>query len=254
MTTRLTLSRLDGIPITHWQMWTRPKKEYQWEPERSAMELAKAWFRQSETSPPEELSQLLHSSERLMTLKFVRGIPERMTSLPERGEGRNHDLWLLGWTKQEQVTICIEAKADEPFGNETVAEYRRSANKRRESGAATRVPERITKLLSLVPAGDSHWDNVRYQLLTAICGTAIQAQRDGSALAVFVVHEFHTRKTTTDKISANVKDFDAFMAAITGSQGSIVAGMLYGPVTVGGVNCLIGKTITDGKNWTPERP
>ena len=120
MTTRLTLSRPDGTPITHWQMWTRPKKEYQWEPERSAMELAKAWFRQSETSPPEELSQLLHSSERLTTLKLLRGIPERVTSLPERGEGRNHDLWLLGWTKQEQVTICIEAKADEPFGNETV--------------------------------------------------------------------------------------------------------------------------------------
>jgi hypothetical protein len=235
-------------------MWTRPKKEYQWKPERSAMELAKAWFRQSEPSPPEELSQLLHSSERLTTLKLLRGIPERVTSLPESGEGRNHDLWLLGWTQQEQVTICIEAKTDEPFGNVTVAEYRRSANKRREAGEATRVPERITKLLSLVPAGDNRWDNVRYQLLAAICGTAIQAQRDGSALAVFVVHEFHTRKTTTDKISANAKDFNAFMAAITGSQGSIVAGMLYGPVSVGGVNCLIGKTITAGKNWTPERP
>lgn len=214
MTTRLTLARPDGTPITCWQEWTRPKKEYHWAPDRSAMELAQAWFRQSEPSPPEELSQLLHSSERLLTLKLLHGIPELVTSLPERGEGRNHDLWLSGRTKHEQVTICIEAKADEPFGNETIAEYRRSANRRRESGAATRVPERITRLLSLVPAGDNRWDNVRYQLLTAICGTAIQAQRDGSALAVFVVHEFHTCKTATDKISANAKDFNTFMAAI----------------------------------------
>lgn len=218
------------------------------------MELAQAWFRQSEPSPPEELSQLLHSSERLTTLKLSRGIPELVTPLPERGEGRNHDLWLLGRTTQEQVTICIEAKADEPFGSKTIAEYRQSANKCRASGAATRVPERITKLLALVPAGDNRWDNVRYQLLTAICGTAIQAQRDGSTLAVFVVHEFHTRKTATDKISANAEDFNTFMAAITGSQRSIVARMLYGPVTVGVMNCLIGKAITDSNNSTPERP
>lgn len=207
------------------------------------MELAKAWFRQSEISAPQELVQLLRSSGRLTGLQLLRGIPEHVTSLPERGEGRNHDLWLLGRTNQEQITICIEAKADEPFGNETVGEYRLSANKRRESGESTRAPERITQLLSLVPAGDNRWDNVRYQLLTAICGTAIQAQRDGSALAVFVVHEFHTRKTTPDKILANKKDFDAFMAVITGSHEPVITGTLYGPVTIGGVECLIGKAV-----------
>lgn len=243
MTTPPTLSRPDGTPITSWEMWTRPKKDYHWEPERSAMELAKAWFRQSEISPPEELVQLLHSSERLAGLQFLRGIPEHVTSLPERGEGRNHDLWLLGQTNQEQITICIEAKADEPFGKETVAEYKLSANKRRESGESTRVPERITQLLSLVPIGDSRWDNVRYQLLTAICGTAIQARRDGSTLAVFVVHEFHTRKTTPDNILANTRDFNAFMPVITGSHEPVISGTLYGPVTVGGVDCLIGKAV-----------
>ncbi len=243
MTTLLTLSRPDGTPIANWEMWTRPKKDYQWEPERSAMELAKAWFRQSAVSPPDELVQLLNSSSRLTDLQFLRGIPEYVTSLPERGEGRNHDLWIIGRTTQEQVTICIEAKADEPFGNETVADYRRSTNKRRESGKSTRVPERISKLLSLVPAGDNRWDNIRYQLLTAICGTAIQARRDGSALAVFVVHEFHTCKTTTDNIRANAEDFNAFMAVITDSHEPVITGTLYGPITVGGVDCLIGKAV-----------
>lgn len=224
-------------------MWTRPEKDYHWEPERSALELAKACFRESEISPPEELLQLLHSSDRLRGLQLLRGIPEHVTSLPERGEGRNHDLWLLGQTNQEQITVCIEAKADEPFGNETVAEYRLSANKRRESGESTRVPERITQLLSLVPGGKSRWDNVRYQLLTATCGTAIQARRDGSAVGVFVVHEFHTCKTTPDNIRANTKDFNAFMAVITGSPEPFVTGTLYGPVIVGGVECMIGKAV-----------
>jgi hypothetical protein len=240
----LTLSRPNGTPITNWEMWTRPKKDYQWEPERSAMELAKAWFRQSCASPPKELLQLLCSSARLKGLRLIRGVPEHVTSLPERGEGRNHDLWLLGRTDQEQITICIEAKADEPFGNETVVEYSLSANKRRESGESTRVPERIAQLLALVPARGSQWDNIRYQLLTAICGTAIQAQQDGSMLAVFVVHEFHTRKTSPDKILANAKDFDFFVNVITGSYKTVIEGTLYGPVIVGGVDCLIGKAVS----------
>jgi len=241
MVTPLILSQPNGTPITNWEMWTRPKKDYQWEPERSAMELAKAWFRQPCVSPPKKFLQLLYSSARLKNLQLLRGIPEHMTSLPERGEGRNHDLWLLGRTDQEQVTICIEAKADEPFGNETVFEYSLSASKRRVSGKPTRAPERIAKLLAIVPG--NQWDNVRYQLLTAICGTAIQAKRDGSALAVFVVHEFHTRKTTPDKIHANKKAFDFFVSVITGSYQPIVEGILYGPVIVGGVDCLIGKTV-----------
>jgi len=229
--------------ITTWEMWARPKMSHHWAPDRSAMELAKAWFRGPISSPPEELVQLLLSSNRLAGLGFLRGIPEFVTSLPERGEGRNHDLWLLGQTDLEQVTICIEGKADEPFGNKTVAEYGISAMKRRESGKSTRAPERVAKLLTLVPEGNSRWNNIRYQLLMAICGTAIQAKRDGSDLAVFVVHEFHTCKTTVDNINKNAEDFNAFMSVICPSSSPVVAGMLYGPITVGGVDCLIGKVV-----------
>ena len=243
MKTPLTLCRSDGTPITDWEMWSRPKRAFQWEPERSAMELAKAWFQNTDISPPEEIIHLLNSSERLKGLSLLRGIPERVTSLPERGGGRNHDLWVVGQTNQERVTICIEAKADEPFGNETVAEYRASAFKRRESGESTRAPERIEQLLALVPGGDSGWDGIRYQLLTAVCGTAIQASRDGSTLAVFVVHEFHTLKTTRANIRTNAKHFDEFMAVIGVSQTPVTAGLLYGSVVVSGVDCLIGKAV-----------
>lgn len=239
----LTLYRPDGTQITSWERWTRPKMSHHWAPHRSAMELAKAWFRDTEPSPPAELIQLLHSSDRLAGLRFLCGIPEYVTPLPERGEGRNHDLWLLGQTNFEKVTICIEGKADEPFGNVSIAGYRMSAIKRRDSGKTTRAPERISKLLSLVPAGDSRWDNIRYQLLTAICGTAIQAKHDGSTLAVFVVHEFHTCMTTVDKIQRNADDFDAFISVICASSSPVNSGVLYGPFTVGGVDCLIGKVV-----------
>ena len=93
---------------------------------------------------------VLLSHPRLRGLKLFQGIPELVTSLPERGEGRNHDLWLLGKTERESVTLCIEAKADEPFGDETVAEYRQTALHRRQRGESTRVPERIDSLLHMI--------------------------------------------------------------------------------------------------------
>src|SRR5712692_4427123 len=101
---------------------------------RSAMELAKAWFPDDQLSAPPELMDLLPSHSRLHNQRLVRGVPEFVTSLPVRGEGRNHDLWLLGKTERESITICIEAKADEAFGNDTIAEYRTAALHRSERG------------------------------------------------------------------------------------------------------------------------
>ena len=164
----LKLTRPDGTPITKYEDWTPPMMAYHWKDDRSAKELAKAWFRPGQLLPPNEFMVLLLSEERFRSLQFICGIPEHVTPLPGRGKGRNHDLWLHGKTLSESVTVCIEAKADEPFGNETVAKYRLSANKRRASGVSTRAPERITKPLSLVPAEGTRWDKVGYQLLTAI--------------------------------------------------------------------------------------
>jgi hypothetical protein len=207
------------------------------------MELARSWFRQGKVAPPEELLHLLASSPRLADLQLLKGVPELVTDLDKLGEGRNHDLWLLGRTDQEQVTICIEAKADEPFGDQTVAKYYSSASRRREAGESTSVPERINNLLSLVSGPSAKWNNVRYQLLTAICGTAIQAQRDGSSLAVLAVHEFRTTETKPDKLDTNRKDFEFFMTVARESQESVTEGIFYGPVAVGGIDCLIGKAV-----------
>ena len=193
----LTLSRPDGTPITGWEEWTRPKKDYQWACERSAMELAKAWFPDSHLTAPTELMSLSFSHSRLQGLKLIRGIPEHVSSLLERGEGRNHDLWLLGRTLRESVTTCVEAKADEPFSDDTVAEYRKTALHRRERGKSARAPERIDALFDIIGKPTSNSDAVRYQL-TAICATILQAKNDSSNLAVFVLHKLYTDKTTLD--------------------------------------------------------
>lgn len=99
-----------GDPITSWKQWTRPKRGYQWKTGRSAMELARAWFPNDSPTVPPEIQTLLLSHPRFEGLKLIRARPELVTRLPEPGEGRNHDLWILGKTPLEQVTICIEAK------------------------------------------------------------------------------------------------------------------------------------------------
>jgi len=88
------------------------------------MELAKAWFPGDDLTVPPEIENILLSNPRLEGLQLINAIPELATPLPERGEGRNHDLWIRGKTPREKVTICIEAKADEPFGNFTVGEQK----------------------------------------------------------------------------------------------------------------------------------
>ena len=145
----LELTRPDGKLIESLEDWTRPKRDYHWKKGRSAMELAKSWFREERLSPPSEFIALLLSEPRLQELKLLRGTPELVTALPERGEGRNHDLALVGQTPQESVTICVEAKADEPFGSETVRQYWERAMRRRNLGNSTRAPERIQALLGM---------------------------------------------------------------------------------------------------------
>ena len=123
----MVLLRPDGAPINKWEEWTRPKRDYQWKAGRSAMELARSWFKDGNICAPKEWIELLSSHKRLSGFDFTKGVPELVTILPERGEGRNHDLSIQGKTSNENFTLCIEAKEGEPFGSQFVVEYYVSA-------------------------------------------------------------------------------------------------------------------------------
>jgi hypothetical protein len=238
------LFKSDGTPIEKWQDWARPKREYQWVSGRSAMELGKVWFRHGNLSMPREMSNLFQNEKRLNGLELSEGKPEHVTKLPEGTEsrGRNHDLWLIGNTINDKVTICIEAKADEPFGDNTVAAHGVKAVKDNKS---SRVPERIRKLLALVPGDPDKWQGIRYQLLTALTGTAIQAKIDKSDFAVFVVHEFRTWKTSPENHDRNALDFETFLNTIGIEWTNKNPEILYGPVKVDGIDCYVGKITTE---------
>src|SRR5690606_9255321 len=106
-----------GGAILSIEQWTRPKKDHQWAEGRSAMELARAWCPASGVACPAEISALLASHEWTRDIQIEEARPEHVTALPERGEGRNHDLWARCTASGRPFTLCIEAKADEPFGD-----------------------------------------------------------------------------------------------------------------------------------------
>jgi hypothetical protein len=229
--------------VSDWGKYAPPKKSEHWKEGRSAMELAKAWFPDNGPCVPDEFASLLLSRSDLADLQLGEGIPERVTTLPERGQGRNHDLWLLGELKGDRkVTICVEAKADESFGNYTVAGYRRKAEQGVMPDGRTGVPKRISTLIESTGIGEEHWEDIRYQLLTALCGTILQAKEDGSSIAVFVVHELRTHKTAEKYLRKNKEHYAAFLSALGIPPCDQKEGVLV-PIKIPGMRCYVGKAV-----------
>jgi hypothetical protein len=244
----MELVKKNGEAIKCWQDWERPKKEYQWKEGRSAMEVAKSWFRQSIATPPVEIVQMFvdHFQQ---NIEFNRVVPELVTSLPEKGEGRNHDVACTCMIGKRTATVCIEGKTDEPFGEQTVAQYYQQMKNRQKTGDPTRVPERIERLVSMLPIPRAEVlscpvsDN-GYQLVTALVGTALQARIDGSEMAILIVHEFHTDGLDARKIRKNIQDYARFINVFTDDTcENGTNGKLFGPIEVDGIACFIGRVV-----------
>src|SRR3990172_800679 len=115
-----------GQEIVDWRSWPRPKERGQWRATRSAMELARAWFTAPVPIVPTEIANLL-ASHPLTTGALLReGWPELRTPLPYPGEGRNHDLVLVGQAGEQPILVSVEAKVDETMGPEVGAYWRKS--------------------------------------------------------------------------------------------------------------------------------
>jgi hypothetical protein len=213
------------------------------------MELARSWFRGGSVSCPRELQELLASHASTKGCHFLEGQPEFVTQLPQRGEGRNHDLWLRASCPAGPVTICVEAKADETFGD-LVGEAVEKAKRRSPN---TGLPARVATLLELLFAQkcnpeDLPWRGFRYQLITAFAGTVIQAARDGSRTAVLVVQEFCGDHLDAALQEQNHADLQYFLGSIAPPFGRLVPGLLAGPFVVESnehlstnIDLLIGK-------------
>jgi hypothetical protein len=234
-----------GRTIADWRDWTRPKEERQWRASRSAMELARAWFTSTTPVVPSELSALLRGNPLTQSVSFTDGWPELKTPLPFPGEGRNHDLVLVGEVNGKSFMCAIEGKVDETMGPPIGSYWRKS----KRSGAS-RAWRRIDALLASAFGPDAQatrppWADLPYQMLTALVGTAIEASNRSCSLALVCLHEFVTESARPQLLRRNAEDYGAFLKALGVSRPA--PGVSYGPFTVqlpgeaGAVQVLVGK-------------
>ena len=210
----------------------------QWKDDRSAKELAKAWFVTGEAGVPRELVTLFQSHPATGTLVLEAGIPEVETKLDNFREGRHHDLVLLGQAGGVRTLVAIEAKADEEF-DRVIEDYLAE-----KAGTSSNVPARIDLLCRAIfdrPVDDD-LGQLRYQLLHGVAGTLIEAENREAAQAIFVVHEFLSDQTDRDKVERNRQDLDRFVQQLPGFRDDILEpGQLPGflPPLVGHLSACV---------------
>lgn len=169
----------------------------QWKRKHSAMELALAWTTSGYVAVPDDVARVLDSHPDTAGFVALDVLPEHVTSLDEyRGEGRNHDLVAVGRAAAGPTLLAIEAKALEPLGPRLFEQLESAAGK-----SASNIPARLGRLCQMLfgtdpvdPRDGQIKDQtlrlMRYQLLTAAAGAAIEAARHGCVQAVLLVNQF----------------------------------------------------------------
>lgn len=163
-----------------WQQFlAEPDK--QWRTGYSARSLAYAW--EEADGFPAEVAQALADSaiDELRGMVPLLVIPEHKVPLPGgRAESQN-DAFVLASTPSGLITMCIEGKVNESFG-EPISKWGpdSSPGKRQRFKYLTELLELDSKDLSAV----------YYQLLHRTASAVIEAQRFHAKSAIMLVHSF----------------------------------------------------------------
>jgi hypothetical protein len=239
-----------GVPIrsfSEWEKYALPpeRKELHWKKGRSAYQLGWSWTANGEPAVPHELIDLLDSHEGTKGTVILSGITEHETALPfSKGGPRCHDLALLAEQNGHTVTVCIEAKADESFGG-TIAKEVLKAKKREGTMFLKRLDWLTRSLLGLSAFKDEQLlvlsdaiTELRYQLLSAVGGTLIEAEYQKASKAVFVVHEFRTAATKDAFLDSNAGALNRFLSLLLFANKAghddiqLESGHMFGPILI----------------------
>lgn len=182
------------IPSTGPSAWRRllgdPTKH--WVTGYSARTLAHCW--ESAQGFPLEIAGILEQHDALAGVQPLFIFPEWKVDLPPRGRAPSqNDVWVLGRSPSGLISLAIEGKVNEPFG-ETLGEWQRQAS----PGKQDRLQFLIETLGLTAPLTPS----VRYQLLHRAASAIVEAERCGATHAVMLVHSFSPDNKWFDDFAA----------------------------------------------------
>jgi hypothetical protein len=258
---RLSKANVTIRSIEDWRALAPPKRgDRQWKAGRSAMELARAWCGGDEPCAPPDLVRLLSPLLSADHLAIAEGWPEhqiRIDDIP--GEPPNIDLALLADGRHGKTAVCIESKADEPFGPDVLTLLTSAVVKiarDEKTGAISRLQRLSAHLLPEWEPGLPHLADIRYQLLTLTAAALALARSKEARTAAVIVHEFAIEGCVdARKQKRNADDLNQFVKRMTrGTEISLPSGTLVGPIRPsssdqrwGPVSLYIGK-VTSSKS------
>lgn len=155
----------------------------------------------NESGLPEGIVQLLEQHSELRRPRLVIGTVEHKVVLPHGQRPSQNDVWAIVGVGGDLLSLTVEAKAGEPFGD-LVSVWL----ERREPGSDK--PARLKALQKLLGIPDKDATGVRYQLLHRTASAIIEAERIGAKYAAMIVQSFRNGK----RISSTRKSLDDFKA------------------------------------------
>ncbi len=159
----------------------------QWKRKFSALETAVSWelAGDSDSGIPDAVEKvLLHGGYCAPRLLF--GVVEHKVDLPGGRAASQCDVWAVVGTGAGMLSLTVEAKAREAFGDKALVEWLRGNGTERSK---TNRAERWNYIQAHLPKSDAFM-RVRYQLLHRCAAAVVEAKRLGFPHAAFVVQAF----------------------------------------------------------------
>ena len=194
----------------------------QWKKGYSAYELANCW--EPADNLPSCVERVFKQSqlELFNNVEILYGFPEYKVSLPGSNASSKNDLYLLARAKNELITIMVEGKVSERFGEtvETWLSDNPSKGKR----------ERLDYLLKLLGLQEDRMLNKRYQLIHRTASALLEASKLNAKNSLMLVHSFSETSKWYEDYAEFVKLFHLFP-----KKDNII-----GPVNINGINLYFG--------------
>lgn len=203
---KIKISKNNNIITTveEWYQFAPPKaKGKHWKDGRSAKSLAQFMTDKNQVKKLEDILVELEYN----TKGVISCTPEANTVLPCKGNGRNHDLLMIG----EDFVVGIEAKVSEPFGEEISTELIEASDNKKG-----RIDKLANELFGCKINEVKDGLKLRYQLLTGVYGTLREAEKNKKSKALFLVIVFTDGLTSEDEnaVNRNNDDFKNFCQQI----------------------------------------
>jgi hypothetical protein len=200
--------------------------EKHWKREASAFEAAVSWENAARTDRglPISVCQLLDESPEFREASLLFAFPEHKVPLRGGARASQTDVWTILRGPLGLISMAVEAKADESFGD-TLEVWQRTPS----PGKTVRLSQlrEVLKFVTEFPP------SIRYQLLHRTASAIIEARRIGAPFAIMMVQSFRENSISQRDYAAFGNCFGATLSpnALVGIEGHTIPQLYLGWAT-----------------------